>query len=166
MDSGPRDRCLAIGSTARDAATSPGKENLREHSPTRRKTEEFTRIKCGGPVSICQGPIILPRPTNPWALHLPSPLPRGVTRASEWPPATCPHHLRQLRAAWASQAPPRGLACRIASVQVLRATSAFGATSTFVPRQLRGVCGIKPPLFHDFNNKQIITNSLKIKNKI
>ena len=74
-------------------------KSTREHSPTRRKTAKFTLIKGRGVVSICvTAPINLRGLTNPWALHLPSPLPRGAPhgrlRGPTWPPATCPCHLR------------------------------------------------------------------------
>ena len=72
-------------------------------------------------------PIILPRPTNPWALQLPTPLPCGTPhgrpRGPVWPPATCPHPVRHLRLTWARTALPCGLACRVASARVPRATS-------------------------------------------
>ena len=71
--------------------------DLTRHSPTRRKTRRLACIKRRGAVSTCvTTPIILSGPTNPWALHLPTPLPRGATQASTWTrvaPAMCPRHL-------------------------------------------------------------------------
>ena len=44
MDSGPCDRGFLLGSDACDATTSPAKEIPWEHSPTRNKNMEMTRL--------------------------------------------------------------------------------------------------------------------------
>ena len=167
MDSGPHDRCLAIGRDARDAATSPAKENLQEHSPKWRKTEKFTHVKRRGAVSICvTAPIILPGPTNPWALHLPAPLPRDTTQVFAWtrvaschvsaPPAPPARRVGLASSATWPCVPRRiraGLACHVSLARhiIVLATSA--------PRGLWN----KNPHFCDFNNRKIIKNQITIR---
>ena len=131
-------------------------KNVWEHSPTRKKKTEIVSMKCGAVLRYCvTAPIILPGPTNPWALQLPTPLPRadphGRPRGPIWPLATCPRHLR---IAWATSGPATWPHCRVASARWSRA-----------PRQLachiiHGVCGIKKTPFFDFFNYRI---HLKIK---
>ena len=100
-------------------------------------------------------PIISPGPTNPWALHTPTPhSPRGA-------PLGCPHGLAcplprvratlcHLNSTWARPALPSGLACRVASARVPRATSA--------PRS----CGNKPPFCNFRDQLKTKINSGKI----
>ena len=123
------------------------KKKPQKHSPTRTKKTEITTIKDRGAVSICvTTPIISPGTTNPWALHLQTPLPRGAPhghpRGPAWPPATYSHHLRL---AWAMRGPATWPQCHVASALVPCATSALHAMSASMPHQLRGVCGIKTP---------------------
>ena len=55
------------------------KLNSAGHSPTRNKRRRIVTIKDRRAVRICvTAPIYLPGPTNPWALHLPTPLPHGA----------------------------------------------------------------------------------------
>ena len=101
-----------------------------EDRPTRKKRMEMMTIKYRGAVRICvTAPIYLPGPTDPWALHLPTPLPRGTPhghpRGPTWPLATCPRHLCL---AWATRGPATWPQCRIAS-----------ARWSCAPRQHRGV---------------------------
>ena len=111
-----------------------------EHSPTRRKRRRIARIKGRGAVSICvTAPIILPGPTNTWALHLPTLLscgaPLGHLHGPAWPPAMCPRPARNLRPAWAT----RGLAtwpqCSVASARWSPAQRQLAGWSC-LPRQL------------------------------
>ena len=70
VDSGPRDRirCLRCHHLACIC------ETPQELHPTQRKKMGIASIKDRGAVSICvTAPIYLPRPTNPWALHLLTP---------------------------------------------------------------------------------------------
>ena len=81
----------------------------RDIVPHGEKGRHWRILKGRGAVRICvTAPIILPGPTIPWALHLPTSLPCGATRASAWTcvaPATCPHHLLH---AWALHLPRMG----------------------------------------------------------
>ena len=90
------------------------------HSPTRNKRRRISTIKHRGAVRICvTSPIYLPGPNNMWALHLPTPLPRGAPhgrpRGPTWTPATCPHLVRHLRLAWATCSPATWPQCHVAS---------------------------------------------------
>ena len=125
------------------------------------------RLQGRGAVSTCvTTPIILPPPTYPWALHLPALLPHGTTWASTW---TRVAHARCLPHLCATCAPferrvglaalPRGLACRVASVQVSRARSASCAMSALQS------CGFKPPFFA-FLSKEFNKNQMKHRVKI
>ena len=115
--------------------------NVWEHSPTRKKIMEMASIKARGAVRIfVTASIYLPGPTNPWALHLPTPLPRGAPHGrphgSAWPHATCPRHLRL---AWATRGPATWPQCRVASACWSRAPLQLCATSASTPHQHRRV---------------------------
>ena len=143
------------------------KKNSRELSPTRRKMKKLARTKGRGAVRICvTGPIISPGPTNPWALQMPaSPLatwcPLGRPRGLAWP-------LPRVRISSGHSGSPRGprstfpggLACRVASARVPRATAALLATSA--PRS----CGNKPPFCKFKNQLKIKINSGKIQKNL
>ena len=107
--------------------------NVWEHSPTRKKIIEIATIKDRGAIRICvTAPIYLPGPTNPWALHMPTPLlcgaPHGGPRRPAWPFATCPRHLRL---AWATRGPATWPQCRVASARLSRVPHQLvGATSS------------------------------------
>ena len=131
---------MRFASNARNASTSRAFQINKGHSPTRRKTWRFAHIKGRGAVSDCvTAPIILLEPTNPWALHLPTPLPRGAPHGR--PRGLLP----RVRATCASHGPcvalPRGL----------NATShprwSPRATSSFVPCHQRGLWNKKTPFF-------------------
>ena len=117
-------------------------KNVWEHSPTWKKKTEIVSMKCGAVLRYCvTAPIILPGPTNPWALQLPTPLPCGApqrrSRRPAWPPATCPRHLR---IAWAMRGPATWPQCRVASPRWSRAPcQLLRATSTCMPRHPRGL---------------------------
>ena len=112
------------------------KKNVWEHSPTRKKngkglayiTGRFNAIALP-PQSYYQGPLTRgPFNRQPFSHHV-APL-TGVyvdLRGPAWPPATCPRPVRHLRLTWARAALPRGLACRVPSARVPRATSACPA---------------------------------------
>ena len=132
------------------------KKKSRKRSPTRTKKSEIATIKDRGAVSIgVTSPIISREPTNPWALHIPTPLPHGAPhgrpRGHVWPLATC---LRYLRLAWAMRGPATWPQCHVVSALDPHATSAPRATSTSMPRQLRGVCGIKTPFLRKIKLKK------------
>ena len=116
--------------------------------PHRRKNGKGLAEKVGRfnaiallPQSCYQGPLtcgpFTSRPSCHVAPHT------GVCvdpRGPVWPPATCPRPVRHLRLTWDCAALPRGLACRVASVRVPRATLA--------PHHISyEVCGPKYPLF-------------------
>ena len=127
--------------------------NVWEHSTTRKKIIEMSTIKHTRVVRICvTAPIYLPGPTNPWALHLPTPPPRTwrPSRASAWTRVASCH-------VSASPAPCVGYArpCHVASVP--RRIHASPARHVSSARHfICGVCGIKTPLFCDFNKKKLI----------
>ena len=92
MDSGPRDRRLC--NMIRCLKSRHVTYTLRHetgHSLTRKKQKNPACINYRGAVRICvTAPIYLPGPTNPWALHLPTPLPRGTPHGRLHGPAwTC-----------------------------------------------------------------------------
>ena len=145
---------FAIASDASRSATRPAFQISSGHSPTWRKTTRLLRIKGRGAVSVCvTAPIILPRPTNPWALHLPSLLPRGTTRASAWTRVASCHvsalpvpPARRVGLAGSATWPcvPRRIRAGPARHVSLRRHVSVHATST--PRGLWN----KNPLFRDF----------------
>ena len=118
--------------------------NVWEHSPTRKKIIEIVTIKDRGAVHICvTAPIYLPGPTNPWALHLPTPLPRGAPHGRScgpaWPPATC---LRHMRLAWATRGPATWPLCRVASARWSCAPRQLPHAMLACGRHIiRGFCG-------------------------
>ena len=131
-------------------------KNVWAHSPTWKKKTEIFSMKCGAVLRYCvTAPIILPGPTNPWALQLATPLPRGAPqrhlRGPAWPPATCPRHLR---IAWATSSPATWPHCRVAFARWSRAPCQLAC------HVIRGVCGIKKTPFFNFFNYRI---HLKIK---
>ena len=126
------------------------KKNSWGLSPTWRKRKSLARIKGRGAVRICvTDPIISPGPTNPWALQIPASLlttwrPLRHSCGLAWPLPCVRVSSGNLGSPRGPRAAlPRSLACRVASAQVSRATSALLATSA--PRS----CRIKPP-FCDF----------------
>ena len=125
------------------------------YSPTWRKTRKLGRIKGRGAVSTCvTTPIILPGPTNPWALHLPDPpchvAPLGCPRGLVWPLPCVRATLHHVGSSGSAMWP-----C------VPRRTRRGSPT----PRQLHGVCGKLNPLFRNFNYKITLIKSIKIKLK-
>ena len=78
VDSGPHNRPCDIIQRYNPTAMQPPRHlyirTVWEHSPTRKKRMEMMTINYRWAVRICvTAPIYLPGPTNPWALHLPTP---------------------------------------------------------------------------------------------
>ena len=121
-----------------------------EHSPTREKIIEMATIKDRGAVRICViARIYLPRPTNPWALHLPtSPTTWHPSRASTWTRVASCH----------VSAPPTPRVghtqpCHVASVPRRIRALVSHTKSAYAHHVIRGVCGIKKPPFRNLNKK-------------
>ena len=157
---GPHDRRAsfdAMASNACDTATCPASvKNPREHSPTRKKKGEIVSIKARAVYHKCvTGPILLPGPTNLWALHLPAPsLQHGATWAPAWTCvalATCPRRVGSRDSAtWAHAALPRGLTqlCHVALPAMSHPRGPTGHVSSVRHLSSAGPMKIKPLFLH------------------
>ena len=128
-----------------------------EHSPTRRKYRDKSRINRGAPfLSIAlSSPHVTRAPLYPWALHLPSchvaPHTGVHVYPSAWPPATRQRHLRVARATRVRH---------VASVP--RRTS----RRSRVPHQLplaTSACRLVNPFFAILNRKIQFKNQIKFR---
>ena len=124
--------------------------NVWEHSPTQKRIIEMVTIKDRGVVRICvTAPMYLPGPTNPWALHLPTPChvtPLTGVRVDPCGLLPCLH------ATCASRGPraalPRGL-----SVVLHPRAGPARHISFRAPCHPRGLWNKKTPIFDFFNYK-------------
>ena len=163
MDSGPRDlrRPDRIRRPLGRHASCTGK-TVWEHSPTRRKDWEITRLNRGGTIinSLRYRPPSLTRvPLYPWALQLPS-LPATWrptraptwTRMVAWPPAACPRPVRHLRPARATRGSATWPQRRVAPTRWSRAPR---VSSPAPPLATSSPAG-KYPFLRFFNKKYLI----------
>ena len=147
--------------------------NVLQHSPTWKKIIEISTIKDRGGVHICVTvPIYLRGPTNHWALHLPTPQPRGAAhkrlRGPAWPLATCARHLRL---AWAMRDPTTWPMCRVASARWSRAprrlagalslTSSVDKTTPFLRFKFRHKFNINSNLNPEKKSKTLEIHNLR-----